>query len=100
MSIPARVVRKYHVELRKMINDYGSDLETRPNRGDIPNCRHPHLFANYNVPVGCIQWDERLRIVEWCGAAEQIFGYSGEEMIGRSGVELLFPEHARPAFLT
>ncbi len=37
-----------------------------------------------NMPVGFLLTDENLNVVDWNPAAEKIFGYSREEMIGKS----------------
>lgn len=47
-----------------------------------------------NTPLGCISWDEDFRCVEWNRAAERIFGYSEQEIAGKSA-QILIPEYAR-----
>jgi diguanylate cyclase (GGDEF)-like protein/PAS domain S-box-containing protein len=47
------------------------------------------------TPLGVIEWDLHFRAVEWNPAAERIFGYTREEAIGRSGVDLIVPQTAR-----
>lgn len=41
--------------------------------------------------LGVIEWDTALRVNAWNPAAEAIFGYSGEEALGRSARELILP---------
>jgi len=38
-----------------------------------------------HTPLAVIEWDTQLRITEWSPSAEQIFGYSRAEVIGRDG---------------
>jgi PAS domain S-box-containing protein len=45
-----------------------------------------------NMPVGFILTDSNLNVVDWNPAAESIFGYSREEMIGKSEYGTLIPE--------
>ena len=40
-------------------------------------------------PLGIIEWDADLRVSRWNPAAESIFGYSSEEMLGESFSKLL-----------
>jgi PAS domain S-box-containing protein len=44
-----------------------------------------------NMPVGFLLTDENLDVVDWNPAAERIFGYSREEMIGRSEYGTIIP---------
>lgn len=48
-----------------------------------------------HTPLGVIEWDLSFRVVEWNQVAERIFGYSRQEVLGRSGYEVIIPEHAR-----
>ena len=45
-----------------------------------------------NTPLAAITWDQNFRCTQWNKAAEQIFGYSAAEAIGRPGTELLIPK--------
>jgi two-component system, cell cycle sensor histidine kinase and response regulator CckA len=47
------------------------------------------------TPLAYIEWDENLRILRWNPAAEQLFGYAGEEALGRSFEAMIVPETAR-----
>jgi len=46
-------------------------------------------------PLAVIEWDARFRVRQWNGAAERIFGYTREEMLGSTAEELLSRE-SRP----
>jgi PAS domain S-box-containing protein len=41
------------------------------------------------MPIACIVCDAELRIIDWNPAAERVFGYSREEVLGRNGYTLL-----------
>jgi len=45
-----------------------------------------------NTPIGAISWDLNFKTVEWNPAAETIFGYTKEEVIGKHITELILPE--------
>jgi PAS domain S-box-containing protein len=51
------------------------------------------LFAQ--TPLAVIEWSPALEILNWNPAAEQIFGYSRDEVLGRHGASLLSPAHDR-----
>lgn len=47
------------------------------------------------TPLAVIEWNLNFEISDWNLAAERIFGYSREEVIGRLGLDLLVPESSR-----
>jgi PAS domain S-box-containing protein len=46
--------------------------------------------------LGVIEFDTDFKIREWNPAAEAIFGYSRQEVLGKSALELVVPRAARP----
>ena len=52
------------------------------------------LFHVKRTPLAVIEMNRRAEITEWNAAAEQIFGYTREEAIGRSAVELIVAKNA------
>ncbi len=40
-------------------------------------------------PLGVISWDNNMTCIQWNPAAEEIFGYTQKEALGKHGVELL-----------
>lgn len=49
-------------------------------------------FHFQKTPLGCVEWDLQSRVRAWNPAAEQIFGYKAEEIIGKSFAELVHPD--------
>jgi len=45
-----------------------------------------------NTPIGALSWDLNFNTVEWNPAAEDIFGYTKEEALGKHVTELILPE--------
>ena len=46
--------------------------------------RSNHLLLNAaNSPLGMVGWDEDFRIVQWSKRAEEIFGWTSDDMIGQ-----------------
>ncbi len=48
------------------------------------------------MPIGAILWDKGLRVLSWNPAAEKIFGYSAEEILGKSAYRYILPKAGRP----
>jgi len=48
-----------------------------------------------SMPVGCIVSDPALRVMQWNGAAERIFGYKEKEAVGRDMIEYIAHESIR-----
>ena len=47
------------------------------------------------TPLAVIEWDDRLRVIAWNRAAEEIFGYAADEAIG-AHASFIVPESAVP----
>ena len=45
------------------------------------------------TPLAVIEWNNNLDITEWNDAAQKIFGYSREEVLGKNGIQLLVPAY-------
>jgi PAS domain S-box-containing protein len=43
-----------------------------------------------NTPLAVIEWDDEFRFVRWSGRAEEIFGWSPDEILGKSWKDLRF----------
>ena len=47
-------------------------------------------------PMGIVEWNPKFEVVAWNPAAENIFGYSKEEVMGKYILDWILPENARP----
>jgi PAS domain S-box-containing protein len=47
------------------------------------------------MPLACIIADPQIRIIDWNPAAEQIFGYRRDEVLGKNGYQLLVSAPSR-----
>ncbi len=67
-------------------------IHTGQNAGRIgeqgPTTDQP-AFCSEHLQLGYIVWDELLRVVEWDGTAEKIFGWSAGEARGKRAGELI-----------
>ncbi|HEX4944526.1 MAG TPA: PAS domain-containing protein [Usitatibacteraceae bacterium] len=55
------------------------------------------LSAHFeNTPLAVMEWDPSLRVIRWSGAAQAIFGWSADEVLGRSaeGWRLIYEDDA------
>ncbi|MFB8791952.1 MAG: EAL domain-containing protein [Potamolinea sp.] len=49
-----------------------------------------------SMPIACILTDEELSAIDWNPAAEKIFGFTKEEVLGKKPCELITPPAVRP----
>ena len=47
------------------------------------------------MPVGCIVWDKQFRATSWNPAAERIFGFKAEEVLGRHPYDCIVGKNAQ-----
>jgi PAS domain S-box-containing protein len=55
------------------------------------------LLHRENNPLGVIEWSRDFKALYWNKAAETIFGYAKEDVIGKNAAQLIVPESARDA---
>ncbi|MDX2477059.1 MAG: EAL domain-containing protein [Gammaproteobacteria bacterium] len=55
------------------------------------------LLHREQTPLAVIEWDTEFKFVDWNKAAEKIFGYTKEEVVGRHVTERILPEDVREA---
>ena len=48
-----------------------------------------------NTPIGAISWDLNFKTIEWNPAAENIFGYTKEEALGKHIADLILTEDSK-----
>ncbi len=64
---------------------------TEARTADLMEAFRRHQIQIENMPLGVIEWDQDFRIRTWNPAAERIFGYSAEEILGHRGDGFLRP---------
>lgn len=75
----------------------GRDIsEIKKRESAIKESEHTLQLYIQRLPVACIMWGTDYRVQRWNPAAEQVFGYSESEALGRTANELIVPETARP----
>lgn len=79
------------VELRVATED---ELKTAQ---EVLRISHQRLsFHRENAPLGVIEWNTEFQVLDWNQAAEDIFGYSKEEMQEPHATERIMPLEVRP----
>ncbi|MDF3056991.1 MAG: hypothetical protein K0R17_1206 [Rariglobus sp.] len=55
-------------------------------------------FAQHvrQTPLAVIEWDVEFRVTAWNPAAERIFGYTAEEVLGKDTAALILVDRSRP----
>jgi diguanylate cyclase (GGDEF)-like protein/PAS domain S-box-containing protein len=53
-------------------------------------------FQRERMPLGLVEWDASGRVTEWNPAAERLFGWTRQEMLGKTSTARIVPAHARP----
>lgn len=57
---------------------------------DIKKNEERLLFHLNNSPLAWIEWDSNLKIKKWSERARELFGWNGEEVLGRTPLEFEF----------
>ena len=55
------------------------------------------LLHREHTPLGVIEWNTDFEFLDWNPAAQRIFGYTKEEVLGRHITERILPESAQQA---
>ncbi|MCZ7383071.1 MAG: PAS domain S-box protein [Candidatus Methanoperedens sp.] len=48
------------------------------------------------MPIGCIVWDTDFKVVSWNPAAENIFGFTLNEALGKHPYDIIVPKEVQP----
>ena len=68
------------------------DITTKKiNDEEIHASRQRLSFHIKQTPLGVIEWDTDFKVVEWNPAAEKIFAYTRNEVIGRHAADIIIP---------
>ena len=71
------------IEIRRRLETSNADLRQAQQKLQL------HIDQ---TPLGVIRWDTNLRIESWNAAAEQMFGFTAEEALGRVANDLILPK--------
>ena len=72
---------------------YGSDIsDLKKSENDLRNSKDLLALHIEQTPLAFIEWNTNLEVVDWNKAAENIFGYSKEEILGKQAFDIIVPE--------
>jgi len=60
------------------------------------NTRQKLALHVQQTPLGVIEWDTQFCVTDWNPAAEKIFGYSKQEVLGKTATKLIIPDESLP----
>ncbi|NMG20431.1 response regulator [Brasilonema bromeliae] len=86
-------------ELGEIIGYVGTDqdITVRKQAGEaLQNALQKLNYHVENSPLAVIEWDSDLRIIRWSQSAENIFGWTAQEILGKQMNEwqFIYPEDA------
>ncbi|MGK7925848.1 MAG: PAS domain S-box protein, partial [Spirulina sp.] len=88
--------KQQRLELDRQNRQLQQEIQERQQiEADLRASRERLAFLVEQTPIGIIEWKPDGEVVAWNSAAEMIFGYTKEEIVGRCGFELLVPPEVR-----
>lgn len=78
-------------ELEQAASDPRQSEERKKVKESLQESQYKLATHLQNTPIGALSWDLDFKIIEWNPAAENIFGFSKAEAIGRHATELILP---------
>jgi PAS domain S-box-containing protein len=97
VGIALGVVGNYYLRLRTNLNEMVSERTAELHRQteelarsneELQREKERFSFHTENAPMAVIEWDADFVITRWTGEAENIFGWSSDETVGRKVTEL------------
>jgi len=82
-------------ELEQAVSDPRQSEERNKVKESLRESEYKLATHLQNTPIGALSWDLDFKIIEWNPAAENIFGFSKAEAIGRHATELILPEEMK-----
>lgn len=79
---------------RERLEEYNRTLELRVERRteELRKSQQKLSLLFEQTPLAVIEWNTNFQVTAWNPAAEEIFGYSKQEVMGNNIIELIFPE--------
>lgn len=92
------VVRAFPLEEQQIGMIFEDVTERKLAEGALRLYERKLLFHVQQTPIGVIEWNTDLTILEWNNTAEKIFGYSKEETVGKRATDLITTAEAKDEF--
>jgi PAS domain S-box-containing protein len=84
-------LERVQIETEEKVKLRTAELQNALNSLEVSQ-RKLALHLN-NTIIGVIEWNRDLKVEYWNPAAEKIFGYTKDEVLGKSAFELIVPEN-------
>jgi PAS domain S-box-containing protein len=86
------VVAEFYQRSRLRAADYRAELAIRDERDKseraLRESEERLRFHVENSPMAVVEWDKNFIVTRWAGAAENMFGWSAEETVGKPIMDL------------
>lgn len=82
--------------IKLLVNSQQQKIEElKESEKELEKIAQRLAFHVDQTPLGVIEWDLDLNVIQWNQAAEKIFHYSRKEVIGKNGKDLIIPHNVR-----
>ena len=92
VTIPILVVNALRMN-RVTVSNISLRIDAIDQENKLRDSQQRLTMHLQRTPLAVIEWNTDFEVTEWNEAAHKIFGYSREEALGSSDVELLVPKH-------
>ncbi len=80
-------------ELRQRLPGFEESYQRhKQDEQDVIEANKQSTFQAQRVPLALIKWSIEFTVVEWSDMAEHIFGFTSDEVVGKSGFDIIIPE--------
>jgi PAS domain S-box-containing protein len=76
----------------RMAGSHVDISERKKSEEELRKANERLTFHFMQAPLGYIEWNENLEVIDWNPAAEKIFGYSKEEAMNLHAFQLIVPQ--------
>lgn len=76
------------------VNNIALRLDALGHEKELQDSQQRLALHMQNTPLAVIEWNNRFQVTEWNTAAQKIFGYAREEMLGKGCLDQLVPDYA------
>jgi PAS domain S-box-containing protein len=92
VTIPLLIVNAFRMN-RITVSNISLRIDAVAQENKLRDSQQRLSMHMQRTPLAVIEWNNNLDITEWNDAAQKIFGYNREEVLGKNGIQLLVPGH-------